>query len=175
MDFLKATQNECLTLESDGSRNMIWSIDAAFAVHPDAKSHTGITMTLGKGSIYAASKKQKLVTRSSTEAELVAVDDGMAPILWTKNFLEAQNYEIKARVILQDNESALKLEKNGLKSVGPRSCHINIRYFFITDQIQQGNVEMKYCPTDELEADFMSKPLQGAKNRKFRKSILNLE
>ena len=153
---------------------MIWSIDAAYAVHPDMKSHSGITMTMGKGSIYAASKKQKLNTRSSTEAELVAVNDGMAPILWTRNFLEAQGYEIKARIILQDNESAIKLENNGLKSVGPHSRHINIRYFFITDQIQQGNMKIKYCPTDDLEADYMTKPLQGLKQRKFRKSIMNL-
>ena len=119
MDFLQATKEDCLTLAADGSRTVTWSIDAAFAVHPDMKSHSGMTMTMGKGAMCSAgSKKQKINTRSSTEAELVAVDDGMAPVLWTKNFLEAQGYEIKARIILQDNESAIKLEKNGQKSVG---------------------------------------------------------
>ena len=174
MNFLYKTKGDCLTLRSDGSRRIIWSIDAAFAVHPDMKSHTGMTMTMGKGSITSMSKKQKLNTRSSTEAELVAVDDSMAYVLWTKRFLEEQGYETEAHIILQDNESAIKLEKNGLKSIGPRSRHIKIRYFFITDQVQKGEVQIKYCPTDEIQGDYMSKPLIGTKFRGFRELILNL-
>ena len=173
MDFLKRTKDEVLTLRSDGTRTATWSIDAAFAVHPDMKSHSGITMTLGKGAVMSFSRKQKLNTRSSTEAELVAVDDGMGPLLWTMNFLREQDYAVKS-VILQDNESSIKLERNGRKSAGQRSRHIDIRYFFVTDQIEKGNVEIKYCPTDDMEADYMTKPLQGTKNRKFRKSIMNL-
>ena len=81
MDFLKRTQKDCLTLKADNSNIVKWNIDAAFAVHPDMKSHTGITMTLGRGSIQSLSKKQKLNTQSSSEAELVAVDDGMSQVL----------------------------------------------------------------------------------------------
>ena len=174
MNFLQSTKDECLTLASNGSKKIVWSIDAAFAVHPDKKSHSGMTMTMGKGAITSLSRKQKLNTRSSTEAELVAVDDCMSQVLWTKHFLEAQGYETKASLVLQDNESAIKLEKNGHKSVGQRSRHIEIRYFFITDQIQKGNVQVEYCPTDEIEGDFMTKPLQGHKFVGFRRSIMNL-
>ena len=138
------------------------------------KSHSGMTMTMGKGAIISLSRKQKLNTRSSTEAELVAVDDSMSSILWVKNFLEEQDYKIKVRVVLQDNESAIKLEKNGQKSVGPRSRHIHNRYFFITDQVEKGILQIVHCPTDEIEADYMSKALQGAKFAKFKKSIMNL-
>jgi hypothetical protein len=60
-----------------------WWIDASFAVHPDMKSHTGRTMSLGKGSIYSMSQKQRLNTKSSMEAELVGVDDGMPLVIWT--------------------------------------------------------------------------------------------
>ena len=174
MNFLKRTKDDCLTLEADSSSHVIWSLDAAFAVHPDMKGHSGGTMSLGKGAIQSLSKKQKLNTRSSTECELVAVDDGMTQVLWTKYFLEAQGYKIKTHILQQDNESAIKLEKNGQKSAGQRSRHIHIRYFFITDQIAQGNVEVRYCPTDEMQGDYMTKPLQGAKFHKFRKQIMNL-
>ena len=174
MDFLERTKEDCLTLRADGSRTVTWSVDAAFAVHADMKSHSGMTMTMGSGAIYSKSNKQKLNTRSSTEAELVAVDDSMAPVIWTKNFLEAQDYKIKARIILQDNESAIRLECNGHKSVGQRSRHINIRYFFITDQVQKGIVTIEYCPTDEMESDYLTKPLQGFKFTKFRIRIMNL-
>ena len=174
MDFLKRTATECLIILLDDSRKIIWSIDAAFAVHPDMKSHSGMTMSMGKGAITSLSRKQKLNTRSSTEAELVAVDDCMAQVLWTKYFLEAQGYEMKAHIILQDNESSIRLENNGHKSMGQRSRHVNVRYFFITDNVQKGNVTIEYCPTDEMEGDYMSKALQGFKNAKFRSSIMNL-
>lgn len=175
MDFLKRTQNDCLILRADGSHHVIWSIDAAFAVHPDMRSHTGVVMSLGKGAIQSMSKKQKLNTRSSTEAELVAVDDGMSQVLWTKHFLEAQGYKVGKQVLHQDNQSTIRLEKNGTASSGKRSRHINIRYFFITDQIAKGNIEVKYWPTDDMTSDFMSKPLQGYKFHKFRKFIMNLK
>ena len=45
MDCLKRTQEECLTLRSDGSATSTWSVEAAHAVHPDAKSHSGVTVT----------------------------------------------------------------------------------------------------------------------------------
>jgi len=58
-----------------------WFEDAAFAVHPDQKSHTGYYMTFGSGDVISSSKKQKINTRSSTEAELVATDDATCPML----------------------------------------------------------------------------------------------
>ena len=83
-------------------------------------------------------------------------------------------YKTEAHIVLQDNESAMKLEKNGHKSMGQRSRHIQIRYFFITDQVQKGNVQIEYCPTDEMEGDYMTKPVQGAKYSTHRGSIMNL-
>ena len=129
---------------------------------------------MGKGSPTSMSRKQKLNTRSSTEAELVAVDDCMSQVLWTKYFLQEQGYETKANVILQDNTSAMKLEKNGQKSMGQRSRHINNRYFFITDQIEKGNVKIEYCPTDKMEGDYMSKALQGKKFQGHRGTLMGL-
>ena len=123
-------------------------------------------MKMGEGSIVSLSRKQKLVTRSSTEAELVTVDDCMTQVLWTKYFLQEQGYSTKSTVILQDNSSAIKLEKNGQKSMGQRSRHINNRYFFITDQIAKGNVTVRYCPTDDMESDYLTKPCQGSKFEK---------
>ena len=118
------------------------------------------------------SRKQKLNTRSSTEAELVGVDDAATLILWTKLFLEAQGYEIEKNILYQDNKSAILLETNGRKSAGKRSRALNIRYFFMTDQIEKGNVQVQYCPTDEMTSDYYTKPLQGEKFRKFRRELM---
>jgi hypothetical protein len=129
-------------------------------------------MTMGDGAIQTISRKQKLNTRSSTESELVGVDDVSTMILWTKLFLEAQGYDIRQNVIFQDNKSAILLEINGKRSAGKRSRALNIRYFFITDQVEKRNLEIQYCPTDDMIGDYYTKPLQGGKFLKFRKLIL---
>jgi hypothetical protein len=132
-------------------------------------------MTMGKGSVYSTSIGQKLNTKSSTEAELVGVSDVMPMIVWTRYFLEAQGYDVKESPIYQDNMSAMLLEKNGKKSSGKRTRHINIRYFFVTDRIAAHEVHVEYCPTGDMLADFFTKPLQGSAFRKFRNRILNIQ
>ena len=172
--FLNTTAEDCLILRADGSNIIKWSLDSSFAVHPDMKSHTGATMTLGKGTIQSTSTKQKVNTRSSTESELVSGDDVMAKVMWTKLFLQAQGYDVKDNIIYRDNQSTMKLEINGKASSGKRTRHLNIKYFFITDLIKRGEVKILYCPTDEMTADYMTKPLVGKKFVKFRKEIMNL-
>ena len=83
MRWLNQTKEDCLTLQSDGTRTGRWFVDAAFAVHRDFRSHTGGLFTMGKGGIINITAKQKINTRSSTEAELVAADDVVGPMLWT--------------------------------------------------------------------------------------------
>ena len=67
----------------DKSGNIKWYVDASFAVQTDMRSHTGGFMTTGKGGAYVQSSKQKLKTKSSTEAKLVGVDDVLAQVIWT--------------------------------------------------------------------------------------------
>ena len=85
---------------------------------------------------------------------------GVNQILWTNLFLDAQGYKVKDTIIYRDNQSAMKLEMNRKASSGKRTRHLNIRYFFLTDQIEQGKVSIKYCPTDAMTSDYMTKPFQ---------------
>ena len=80
--------------------------------------------------------------------------------------MEAQGYKVKENIIMQDNVSAMKLEKNGRASSSRKTKHINIRYFFIKDKIDTGEVALKYCPTEIMWADVLTKPLQGAQFQK---------
>ena len=75
----------------------------------------------------------------------------------------------------QDNQSAILLENNGRASISRRTKHLNIRYFFITDRINKGEIKLEYCPTDDMVADFFTKALQGKKFLKFRKIIMKLK
>jgi hypothetical protein len=172
LQYIKGSVNDVLRLSADDLHVVKWYVDASFAVHPDFKSHTGASMTYGRGAPITMSRKQKLNTRSSTEAELVGADDAINMILWTKLFLEEQGYAVQQNILFQDNKSAILLEKNGKRSSSKRTRALNIRYFFITDQVEKGNICIEYCPTGEMTADFMTKPLQGELFSRFKKRIM---
>jgi hypothetical protein len=76
---------------------------------------------LGKGVMSSVSTKQKVNSRSSTEAEFIAVDDIISKVLWTKLFLENQGVEIFENTIFRDNQSAMKMELNGKASSGKKT------------------------------------------------------
>ena len=133
MEYLRGDRDRPLILSGDNEGVLMWYIDASFAVHPNMRGHTGGCMTMGRGFPISVSTKQKLNTKSSTESELVGVDDMMPIIIWTRYFLLEQEYGVVENLILQDNKSSILLERNGKASSGKRTRHINIRYFFITD------------------------------------------
>jgi hypothetical protein len=140
-------------------------VDASYGVHADYKSHTGATISLGGGVVDAKSSKQKLNSKSSTEAELIAVSDYLSKLIWTRNFLIEQGYTDIGPVILQqDNMSAIALAEKGY-STSDKTRHINVRYFFIKNYIESGQVIVIHHPTDSLLADLLTKPLVG--NRFF--------
>ena len=66
------------------------------------------------------------------------------------------------------------LEKNGKASSSKRTRHINIRYYFVTDRISAGELNVSYCPTLDMIGDYFTKPLQGSLFRKFRNIILGI-
>ena len=77
--------------------------------------------------------------------------------------------------MVRDNKTCMLLEKNGQMSSSKRTKHINVRYFFIADRIQKGELTIEYCPTEDMVEDYMTKTLQGDKFKKFRKEIMNLK
>ena len=174
MKFLKVTQDDALTLKADDTSIVKWCTDASFAAHPDMKSHTGITMTLGEGAIASSSKKQKMNMRSSAEAELVTADKALTQIIWTQNFSSEQGYTTKAK-LFQDNTSTIQLARNGRDGAGERSRHLNIRMFFIKDCIDRGVLQVECCPAKEMDSDYMyvSKAKQGELFCQQRKKMMN--
>jgi hypothetical protein len=75
-------------------------------------------------------------------------------------------------ILEQDNESAMKLEKNGHMSAGQNSQHIHIQYFWIKDRTEDSGIVIRHCPTLKVLADFFTKPLQGHLFRRFCDVIL---
>ena len=174
MCYIRGTRKLPLILSANGSGILKWWIDGSFAVHPNMRGHTGGGLSMGRGFPIVNSTKQKLNTRSSTEAEIVGVDDCMPAVCWTRYFMEAQGYGVRENIVYQDNQSAILLEKNGKASSSKRTKHINIRYFFVTDRINKKELSVEWCPTEDMTGDFMTKPNQGALFRKFRDQIMGV-
>ena len=139
------------------------------------KGHTGATLSLGKGGIYSGSWKQHLVAHSSTESEIIGVYDVLPLVLWMKQFLEEQGWKDSATVIYQDNTSSILLERNGRSSNTKRMKHMNIRYFYVTEQVKKKAVHVTHCPTEEMIGDFFTKPLQGSLFIRMRNYIMGSE
>ena len=172
LSYLQDTKRLPLTLGIDSLQVVKWWTDAAFAVHPNMKSHSGILGSLERGAIFAKSVTQKLNTTSSTESEVVAGSEALAQALWTSSFLRHQGYNVRNALLHQDNQAAIRLHENGVMSRKKGSRHIDIRFFFMKDRVDSGEVEIAFCGTEDMVADFLSKPLQGGVFRRFRDAIM---
>ena len=146
---------------------MIVSIDATFANRDEMRSTSGMCVTLGTGYFITTSKVQKLNSKSSTEAEIIAVSDGMNIPLW----LAAQGYGQHKVTVEQDNQSCIALLTKG-RSMAETTRFIAIRQFWISAYIKIGAVELIYKATSEMTSDYFTKPLQGSLFMKMVKRIM---
>lgn len=171
--YLNSSQDILLTFKSNDELHLACYIDASYGVHADGKSHTGSVMTLGGGAFRCKSGKQKLVSKSSTESELIALSDELSQVIWTRNFLIQQGYNMEEALVFQDNVSTIALALKG-RSTNNKMRHIAIRYYFVKDRIESGEVKVVYLCTEDMVADYFTKPLQGELFKKFRAIIMNL-
>jgi hypothetical protein len=172
LEYIHGTLDDEYTVgANDLGRLRTW-VDASYAVHPACRSHTGGAISFGRGALLCKSVKQKLNTKSSTEAETVGASDYMPNTIWVQHFMESQGYTVTSNILEQDNESAIRLATNGRASAGPKSCHIDIRYFWLKDRIQSHDIHIRHCPTTQMLADFFTKPLQGHLFRFFKAVVL---
>ena len=98
----------------------------------------------------------------------------MSGVIWTLWFLGCQGFKVNKNIVYQYNQSAILMESNRKYSCGKKTHHIDMRYFFIADHIEQKEVSVEYCPTEEISGDNFTKPLQGALFRQHRATIMNL-
>ena len=124
----------------------------------DRKSITGWVAMLSGDPVSWASKKQKVVSQSSCEAELYAGAAAINEIKWLRGLLDELSLaDARSPILFGDNQSAQSLSKNGIKS--ERTKHIDIKYHFVTDEVARGNVQLQWIPTTEQLADVLTKAL----------------
>ena len=152
-----------LSLSSTPSFQPIGYSDSDWAGCPDSRrSTTGFIFTLAGAPITWSSKQQKTVALSSTEAEYMSAADSVKDAKWVRQLLQDLGYECHTPLpIMVDNQGAIHLSKN--PGHHHRTKHIDIKYHFIRQEVENGAIELKYLPTQEQPADMMTKTLVGPK------------
>jgi hypothetical protein len=105
----------------------------------DGKSVTGVVIMLCNAPIYVKSGKQKIVTKSSTESEFVAISDSLSQILWSREFLMHQHVDIGPAILFQDNKSTIFVSEKG-RSTSERTRHIKVRFFSSIIMFRRGKL-----------------------------------
>ena len=174
LQYLNATKDKGVTLSAKSRRIHMWA-DTSFATHQDAKSHTGCVISLGPcgGPVYCRSVKQKPVSRSSTEAELIGLHDSLPQVLWLQQLMEDMGYKPETAVVYQDNKSTIMLAEKGKTNRG-KSKYIALRYFYAKEQIETKKVKLEYLQSAKMLADYLTKPLMGSLHNELRDRLLNV-
>ncbi len=174
LGYLKGTLHMPLVLSADLLTLLCWWVDAAYAVHHNCKGRMGAGMSFGQGMACSDSWKHKIMTKSSTEAEIVGVDGLLGYILWARYFMEEQGYDMEPLLLYQDNMSAILLETNGKVSSSKRTKHIKVKYFFIKEMVDNGEIVIEHSPTEQMWMDINTKPKQGKVFHKFRGHVMGI-
>jgi hypothetical protein len=121
------------------------------------KSTSGTCQFLGRSLVSWSSKKQNLVALSTAEAEYIAAGHCCTQLLWMRQTLRDYGYNFSKVPLLCDNESAIRMADNPVEH--SRTKHIAIRYHFLRDHQQKGDIEIAYINTKDQLADIFTKSL----------------
>ncbi|XP_065622400.1 secreted RxLR effector protein 161-like [Quercus suber] len=135
----------------------------------DRKSTSGGCFYLGNNLVSCMSKKQNSVSLSTTEAEYITAGSCCAQLLWMRKLLHDYGITQDTKCVLCDNISAINLSKNPVQY--SKSKHIEIRYYFIRDLVEEKIVYQEFINTDNQEANIFTKPLDGPRFESLRKTI----
>ena len=136
----------------------------------DRRSTTGVVFFLGSSPVTWTSQKQKVVAVSSCEAEYMAAASAACQGVWLCRLLGELTGDTRTKAKLRvDNKSAIALSKNPVHH--DRSKHIDIRYHFIRECIEDGKVDVDHVGTDEQLADILTKALGRVKFVELRQRL----
>jgi hypothetical protein len=173
LGYLKGTKDKVMVLRPSGLFQSVVYIDASFSAHLDGKSHSGVVLMVSGVAVNYGSRKQKCVSKSLTEAELVALSDNLGLVELLVDFLAfiTDLKEIKP-LVYQDSTSIITMVTVG--GGVTRMKHMRTRMNLVLEAVKQNRITVRYVNTKQMKADGLLKPLEGAEFVKFRSEVLNL-
>jgi hypothetical protein len=168
--YLHDNQEIGLILHCTDLQVVIWA-DASYAVHEDAKGHSGYILYMGDSYLHSRSGKQKLQATSSTDAEVIAAVEAVKMAVWLREVLREINISPLNHMLLwQDNGAALTMfaEQSKFK----RSKHILTKIMYVKDLITTGCIVSDHMGTDLMTPDVLTKPLTGKTFERHRGNLM---
>lgn len=170
--YIKGTVNDGITFRKDGDLTTLNAYcDADFAGDEQTRrSTTGYVIYYSGAPIVWCSRRQPIVATSTTEAEFISAAECCREVLYLKSVIsEVLNIDVKINLCV-DNQSALALIKNNV--LNRKRKHIDVKYHFICEKVNEGLINVQYCPSNENVADIFTKPLGGNIFNKFKSRLL---
>jgi len=171
--YLQGSQDLHLTYRHDngdtrmGTGTIQSYSDADFAAGEDRKSISGYIFTLAGSPISWQAKKQSTIALSTAEAEYAALTQAAKEVIWLQNLLKDLGMSNFApKIINVDNQGTIALAENPIHHA--RTKHLDVQLQFVRNSIENGIIELKYCPTDVMLADIMTKALAKEKHARMR-------
>ncbi len=133
--------------------------DASWLSNPNLTGQTGGVIKVGDSVIHCISKRQRLIARSSTEAEIIAAETVATEIQWLRNLMSELGFDQKVTILYQDNQATITLLENGLPTT--KTKHMQWREMRLNELIRSETIQLKYRNSSELSADLLTKPHTG--------------
>ena len=170
--YLRGTLHHKLTYRRDDTAAFYGSCDADWAGEWDtAKSTTGFAFSGGSGAISWKAGTQAIITHSSTEAELVALDSAVRELRYLKQLLLDLDVDVDVPVeVFQDNMSTIRLVQSG--RFNPRTRHMNVRYHYTHDLVEKGAVQITHRASESMPSDVLTKALAQAEHERHSDVLL---
>ena len=137
---------------------------------PTGEIWADVLTTPLQGIVFKSTRRSSDLYKSSVTR--YGAHDAIPQVQWTKHFMEAQGYDITENIMYHDNKSSILLESNGKMSSSKRTKHIHVRFFYIKDFIDCGDMSVEYFPTGEMWADILTKPMQRIAFNKMRDMLI---
>ena len=174
--YLDATKHIGIVFEANqpGDNQLNIATDSDYAQDEDTRrSVTGYVSRLGPSALSWGSKRQGVVTRSSAEAEYMAMGEGTQEALYLRQLLYAFDpaYVQGPTKMFVDNQGAIHLGKE--EAFHRRTRHIDVRAHCVREAVANNHIELEYVPSNQLVADMMTKPLIPQQLKYLREQVLS--
>ena len=182
MRYLNVTRDHCIVFEGTEKLAVRAFIDASHATHEDGKGHMGMIVMIGLGPVMTKSIKSKIIAKSSTEDELIALSEFADKVDWVRDFLLALGLKTgpammgmrkDPAIVYQDNQSTIALVKQSAIGGKDRKQHLKVRRLMVKDLVDSGKMRIRFIPTRAMIADILTKPLQGTLFKRLRSAASN--
>jgi hypothetical protein len=174
LGYLSGTQEATLILRATRKPVVMAYVDAAYAFHNDSKSHSGVIIYVGQTLAYVLSRKQKCMSKSPTEAELIALTDNVGLMELFKEFVEFSTMQnIETLIIYEDCNAVVSLVTLG--GGVTRTKHLSARMHLGKEMVDEKHLKVVYKKGDEMLADGFSKPYDPVKYKPFAIELMGTQ